>query len=371
MKSAVIFTYIPSPYRTIVFDELFKLHPDALQVVYMSKGDEKFRWNSISLKHDHIFWSDNSTSSNRLLMGSAIWKYLNQLNPKAVITCGFTIPMLWVMLWAFVKGKKRIVNTDAWVKIEEPYSWLHKLIRRWIYPSAHAVIPVSQKGKQMFESYGVKEDRIFISHYAIDNDRSRDVWESSKPYHLMFSGQMIDRKMPFFFCDVASALKKEFPQLRVLILGDGVLKDAFIDRLQRDQIDFHYPGFVQPDELPKYYGAAQLFLFPTLSDSWGVVANDAMAAGTPVITCSNAGCSHELVLDEVCGWVRPLIVDEWLSVLKKCLVDNAYYTQIRQGAMQKVQDYHPKNAADQLKKVIDFVLNEGRNNVDLVERINR
>jgi glycosyltransferase involved in cell wall biosynthesis len=358
MKSAVIFTYIPSPYRTIVFDKLFQHYPNTLQVVYMSKGDDKFRWNTNSLKHDHLFLTDITATRNPLLKGWSIWKYLNQLNPGAVITCGFTLPMLYVMLWAFVKRKKRIVNTDAWIKIEEPYSYFHKLIRKCIYPSAHAVIPVSQKGKQMFQSYGIKEERIFISHYAIDNDRSKQYWESTKTYHLMFSGQMIDRKMPLFFCDVVSTLKKEFPELKILILGSGVLKNDFIDRLKKDQIDFHYPGFVQPEELPEYYGSARLFLFPTMSDSWGVVANDAMAAGTPVITCANAGCSNELVLDEVSGWVRPLIVEEWVSVLRKCLLDSEYYSQIREKAMQRVQDYHPQIAAEQLKRVIDFVLTE-------------
>lgn len=361
MKAAVIFTYIPSPYRTIVFDELHKENHTLLQVVYMSKGDDKFQWNTEALKHDHLFWSDRSASRNPIMLGWHIWKYLNELNPKAVITCGFTVPMLWAMVWAFIKRRKRIVNTDAWEKIEEPYSFMHKWIRKWIFPTVHAAIPVSHKGREMFEKYGVCANRIFISHYAIDNDFALLFAERQKQFHIMFSGQMIERKMPFFFCDIARELKKDIPNLKVLILGSGELKDAFLARLNEDQIDFEYPGFIQPKELHAYYASSFVFLFPTLSDSWGVVANDAMAVGTPVLTCDNAGCANELVIDEVNGWVKPLNINDWVVAINRAIRDSEYYFQLRQKAFEQIKEYHPKKAAEQLEKAILFVLSEGGN----------
>jgi glycosyltransferase involved in cell wall biosynthesis len=260
------------------------------------------------------------------------------------------------MLWAFLHRKKRLVNTDAWEKIEAAYSPIHKLIRKVIYPTVHGAIPVSEKGRLMFRHYGVKENRIFISHYAIDNDRYRLMTSSDKSFDLIFSGQMIDRKMPFFFSEVVSEVKKAIPALRVLILGSGPLKDAFMQSLSELQVDYEYPGFIQPQELPRYYSSAKILLFPTQSDSWGVVANDAMASGTLVMTCDNAGCANELVQHNINGWVLPLDVQAWVRQIEMALKDYQVYSALRQQALLDIEKYHPKKSADMLKAAISFVL---------------
>ena len=356
MKKAVIFTYIPSPYRTIVFDELEKMDPTALQVVYMSKGDAKFDWRDQQYAHNPIFLEDVFSGHGKWKKARSIWKLLNDQKPKAVITCGFTWPMLLVMLWAFLHRKKRLVNTDAWEKIESAYSIIHKLIRKIIYPTVHGAIPVSEKGKLMFLNYGVREQRIFISHYAIDNDRYKLMSSSNKEYDLIFSGQMIDRKMPFFFSNVVSELKKRIPELRVLILGSGPLKDVFIQSLKDMEVEYYYPGFIQPQELPVYYSLAKILLFPTQSDSWGVVANDAMASGTLVMTCDNAGCANELVLHQRNGWVLPLDHHIWARQIDIALKDQNVYSELRRHAMKDIEKYHPKKSAEMLKTAISFVL---------------
>jgi glycosyltransferase involved in cell wall biosynthesis len=356
MSKAIIFTYIPSPYRTIVFDELNQLDPAALSVVYISKGDPKFDWKIKPMKHEYVFLEEWVQSKGTFFRLIAIWKFLSKKNPSVVITCGFTLPMLCVMLWAFVFRRKRIVNTDAWTKIENAYSKAHKLIRKWIYPTVHAAIPVSEKGYEMFRAYGIRNEKIFISSYAIDNDRYARYRDTSKQYDIMFSGQFIDRKMPFFFADVARGLKEKNPAIKVLILGSGELKDSFFEELNRSNICFDYPGFIQPSDLPQYYASSKLLLFPTQSDSWGVVANDAMAAGTPVITCRNAGCADELVEHEKTGWVLPLESSVWVEVIHSVLSNPRQYQEIRKNAMERVSEYHPKKSAERLIDALSYVL---------------
>lgn len=356
MKKAVIFTYIPSPYRTVVFDELEKMDSTALQVVYMSKGDSKFDWRNQSFFHQPIFMDDQMARKGKLSLIQAVWRLLNIENPQAVITCGFTLPMLVAMLWAVINRRKRLVNTDAWINIEKHYSWKHRWIRRIIYPRVHAAIPVSEKGKLMFKQYGVAEEKIFISHYAIDHDHYIATSVQEKDFDLIFSGQMIERKMPQFFAQVVKNLKKRRPDLKVLILGNGELKDSLLSKLKEIDVYWEYPGFVQPDQLPRFYSRAKVLLFPTLSDSWGVVANDAMSSGTLVMTCENAGCAHEIVEHGVNGWVLPLEADLWVSQLETVLSDDQLYKQFREHALMQAEKYHPKKSAKMLLAAISFVL---------------
>ena len=119
----------------------------------------------------------------------------------------------------------------------------------------------------------------------------------------MYCGQFNARKMPHFFVDVIDKIHTERPNLRVLLLGDGPLRVEVLARLQTIGVNFYYAGFRKQSELPKYYAAAKVLLFTSRQDPWGIVANEACAAGTPVIISRNAGAADELIVDCYNGFV--------------------------------------------------------------------
>jgi glycosyltransferase involved in cell wall biosynthesis len=86
------------------------------------------------------------------------------------------------------------------------------------------------------------------------------------------------------------------------------------------------------------------------------VANDAMASGTLVMTCDNAGCANELVQHNINGWVLPLDVQAWVHQIEMALKDYQVYSALRQQALLDIEKYHPKKSADMLKAAISFVL---------------
>ena len=96
-----------------------------------------------------------------------------------------------------------------------------------------------------------------------------------KKFDIMYSGQFINRKQPFFFVEVAKKLSSHYPNLSILILGSGELEDNLLSEMNKLNINYTFPGFVQQDELPKYFSESKIFLFPTLNDPWGIVANEA------------------------------------------------------------------------------------------------
>ena len=111
-------------------------------------------------------------------------------------------------------------------------------------------------------------------------------------------------------------MKDKLGYCRVLLIGSGELKEDILKKLDEYGIDYDYPGFVETRNLPEYYSKAKILLFPTLNDTWGVVANEAMAAGLPVITCENAGVAHDLVIQEETGFVLPVEKEVWAE--KSC-----------------------------------------------------
>ena len=197
----------------------------------------------------------------------------------------------------------------------------------------------------MHEFYGARKDDIFKSCLAVDNLSFKIFNGSKKKFDIMYSGQFINRKQPFFFVEVAKKLSSHYPNLSILILGSGELEDNLLSEMNKLNINYTFPGFVQQDELPKYFSESKIFLFPTLNDPWGIVANEAAAAGLPIITTENAGCANELVIHKKNGYVLPLNSEIWVKSIKSLLNDEQKYIKMSKENKIIVSEYNFLSAA--------------------------
>jgi glycosyltransferase involved in cell wall biosynthesis len=97
--------------------------------------------------------------------------------------------------------------------------------------------------------------------------------------------------------------------------------------------------------LPRHYASARLLLFPTLYETWGLVANEAMAAGTPVITVPAAGCAGDLVIDGVNGRVIPAVVEHWADAVCTLLGDAELWSEWSRSAVLQAAQFGYQDAA--------------------------
>jgi glycosyltransferase involved in cell wall biosynthesis len=90
---------------------------------------------------------------------------------------------------------------------------------------------------------------------------------------------------------------------RLIVLGDGEDKPEITNLIKNLSLDGVTLAGIQPYEiLPVYYGYASAFIHPALQDQWGLVVNEAMATGLPVLVSKQSGCAEDLVLDGVNGF---------------------------------------------------------------------
>jgi glycosyltransferase involved in cell wall biosynthesis len=181
-----------------------------------------------------------------------------------------------------------------------------------------------------------------------------------KKYDLMFSGRIIDLKNPLFFAKVAAQVKKRIGHCSVLIIGDGdtKLKNEMIDIFQKNKVDYDFPGFITHNELPEFYSMAKILLLPTSGDCWGVVINEAMISGLPVITTDMTAAAGELVLNEINGYVLPFDEKEWtekiVNLLERPKILNAFSDQ----AKETVNKFNFDSAAQGIIDAINFLANK-------------
>lgn len=117
-------------------------------------------------------------------------------------------------------------------------------------------------------------------------------------------------------------------------------------------VDARFHGYVTQADLPTYYANARIFLFPTKFDVWGVVANEACAAGLPVIISPHAGAAGELVLDGSNGYIRDLDVAQWSDAAVRLLNDKGLYRRFSLSSRERVAEYTLDQAAYGLANAI-------------------
>jgi glycosyltransferase involved in cell wall biosynthesis len=356
---AVLVTNIPSPYRVALFDEIEKQIDFDFVVIYCAYNENNRMWAVPELNHKNIFLKEESFTllkKTNFYWRIDIIRVLKYLNPDVIVTAGFNPVMIFAFLYSKINSKRHIVFSDSWKRTIQDLTFIHKSIRRIVFKFSSAFVVPGNKGREYFLSSGIKDSRIFTCPLGIDNEAYQKHQKTRKIYDIIFSGQFIQRKMPFFFIEVLKTLKTRKSDLRVLIIGSGELEAKFIWKLNQEGINYYFPGFIQPENISRYYAESKILLFPTLSDPWGIVANEACAVGTPVITCENAGVAGDLIIHDYNGFILPLDINIWAEHIIRLLKDKELYNKFSENCLLHVKNYSPVRAAGIFINAFNFAL---------------
>jgi len=364
MKIAIVAEML-SPYHNPVFENVWKHYGDDLTVFFMSKQEPNRSWKIDTPKYNHVFLEENykevGIGHDTVYKHNNydIFKRLKEFDPDIVIIRRFNLTSIYAWIYAVLHRKIIIPKTDGWLKSEEHLSVIHRLIRKTIYKTSSAFLAASENSKKLYQSYGIPEEKIFKSQLCADNQRFYNTKSfDEREYDLMFSGRFIDGKLPLFFAEIAKLIAEKKPDLKVLILGSGELKEVFLDKLKEYKINFDYPGFVQQQELPAYFANSKLFLFPTKLDAWGLVANEAFASGTPVISTPFAGIIDDLLIDGEDGYILDLDSTLWSEKALEILNNKELWEKFSQNGKTIVNEINFENAAQGIIDASEFAYSQ-------------
>lgn len=365
MKKVCLLTNIPAPYREPVHERVSEQFGDNYTVIYFSKNEVNRAWkfelgdyNFIILKSIYYKIKDRIIHFNPNII-----KTLQRQNPDIIIVAGLGPSALLSIFWAKIRRRKVIPFTDATLLSEKlmNLSKLKTYLRRLIYKNADACIGASLASIELFEYYGADKSKIFKSDLCIDNKYFDEIYHANKSkvsrvYDIIYSGRLTERKNITFFIEVVKELKSVKPDLTVLIMGDGELKDRMFNDFKKNNIKFHYAGFVQQPDLPLYYMQSKLFLLPTKQDPWALVCNEAAAVGTPTVISNYAGAANDLVLHNETGLVLELDITLWVEKISYLLKNKEELERLSIKAKTHVENYNFDNAANGIVNAINHVI---------------
>lgn len=342
----VIVTNIPTPYRNPVYA---LLPASQFTVLFCARTEDNRQWVLPEPMFEHRFLGGRAKAHrdgfNFQHDNPEVWRLLGELRPDVVVTTGFNPTHLRAFAWAQLHRVAHVYQTDGTLSSEATLGWKHRLVRHVVLRSSCAGIAAGTGGSALLRSYSMPTDRIFLSRLCADNDRFTALPLAERNIDVMFSGRLHEGKLPLLFAEICVSLRQRRGRCRALLLGSGPLEAQTLAALSAGDVEVIHPGFVQPQDLPYWYSRARLLLFTTRQDAWGVVANEAMAAGTPVLASAAAGAAGDLVIDGENGRVLPPDARAWADAAQQLLDDEMNWERLSTAARSQVAEFNYEAAA--------------------------
>jgi glycosyltransferase involved in cell wall biosynthesis len=188
---------------------------------------------------------------------------------------------------------------------------LRALLMPRFYSAFDAVLPIGTSNAAFYSALGVPSSRQFQVPYTVDNDffgRAAERWRkergalrselaiSPSSTAFVFASKLIPRKRPEDLLAAFAGLRERGVEADLLVVGSGELESSLRAIVRTKAIPgVHFLGFRNQTELPRVFAAADAFVLPSEDEPWGLVVNEAMAAGLPVVASEEVGAAKDLV----------------------------------------------------------------------------
>jgi len=373
-RRLVILTEIISPYRIPLFNSLAEHMDVDLHVIFLAETDPDLRqWEVYKQEIRFSFqvlpsWRKRIGKYN-VLINFGVSRALNLSKPDVILCGGYNYIASWqALFWA----KKRKVAFLLWSESNsEDLRGSHLVIeflkKQFLRRCNGFVVPGSSAHEYLEANY-VKAENIFTAPNAVDNDLFASAAETARrnktslrrelalpDRYFLFVGRLVREKG---VSELLAAYANLEPRLReelgLVFVGDGECRQM----LEESAISISpgtvkFVGFAQRKQLGAYYGLADMLILPTYTDTWGMVVNEAMACGLPVLVSRVAGCATDLVRET---WNGTLVEPRDVPSLKKAMRSLAMQSDLCKTmggrSAEHIRSYSPRSWSDSVARAI-------------------
>ncbi|HMV85720.1 MAG TPA: glycosyltransferase family 4 protein [Blastocatellia bacterium] len=350
--------------------------------VELSGVDETYAWDDVSgadgFDRVTVFENADSRTQPAGKVRERMRATLDGLQPDVVVVPGWSDSgALAALKWCISRQVPAVImsETTAW-------DFTRRAVREWVKRGILRLCSSALVGGQAHSEYlvqlGMPAERVFLGYDAIDNEyfiheaeairsdavsirRRHDLPE----HYFLASARFIEQKnLHRLFGAYAryrqlcrEAFKKPWD---LVLLGDGELQGALSAlRTALGLNEFiHMPGFKQYPELPVFYGLAGAFVHVSVTEPWGLVVNEAMASGLPVLVSDRCGCARDLVRNGRNGFTFNPYDEEYLA--GRLLLVSELETEQRAAmgiaGQEIIGQWGPERFADGLVEAVDAAM---------------
>ena len=346
-----------------------------------------------------------------------MWRTLDKIKPQAVVVPGWaSADALSALLWCAETHTPSVVMSESTAWDEPRVLWKESIKSRLVKlnsaglagggPHADYLVQLGLARARVFLGYDVVDNAYFSGQTDfIRNPQSeiRNLQALPEKYFLA-SARFVEKKNLFRLIE-AFARYRELAEVKpesrkqkieanecpapalfpdgeerrrksdiwnLVLLGDGPFKPGLQKLIAELGLGncVYLPGFKQYADLPAYYALAGAFVHASTTEQWGLVVNEAMASGLPVLVSNRSGCAADLVLPGVNGFqFDPGNVDELSQLLLKTSAGNFPLADFGAASRRIISAWGPERFAAGLSEAVAAALKNPRPRVGMVDRL--
>lgn len=308
----VVLSEIPTPYRLPLYEILAARPELELDVLFCSRAQPDRPWNLdaelANVPHRFLPGAGLRFGGRRNTfvyeVNPTVVRELSRRKPDVLVIGGYAVfAEQAAIAYARARRVPYVLHTES--QLLQQRSAMKRTLKRVVLPqvvgNAAAGLAVGSAAARYLEHYGLPHDRIRIFPNTIDVTRYRSAAEKAREHdgsgerYWLYAGRLVeDKGLP----ELIAALRSLGERPPLLVAGEGPLA-AELSAVPGVRM----LGFRSTDELIELMARAELTIVPSRNEPWGVVVNEALAAGSPVVVGDKVGAAEDLVVDGMNGRV--------------------------------------------------------------------
>lgn len=325
-RRIVLVTEIISPYRIPLFNALARQPGIDLHVMFLAETDPSLRqWqiykNEIRFSYEVLPSWRRRIGRYNLLINPGMTHALNTAAPEVIVCGGYSYLASWQsLLWSHGHQVPIVLWSESNEQDLRRGTLIVEFLKKEFLSRCTAFLVPGQSARAYLRALGVANENIFTAPNAVANDLFRAAAERARTHaqelrkelalpqrYFLFVGRLVPEKGVFDLLEAYAKLESRLrDQTGLVFVGDGPCRHALEEQAAKiSPAVIRFTGFIQRDDLARYYALAEALILPTHTDAWGLVVNEAMACSLPIVVSKVAGCAADLVKPDWNGLFVP------------------------------------------------------------------
>lgn len=352
---------------------------------------KNFSWDRPLLEgYPHSFlrnvgWRSGPSTFFSLVNPAALGIVLSRRH-DAVLVNGWSLATNWIA-WAgsWLSGKPLLMRGES-NGLQEPAGLKGSVKRaavKTFLARSKGLLAIGARNAEFYRSCGVSSKRIFLTPYAVDNSfflgqalhhtgqkvaLRKSVGIPSDLPVILFSGKFQEKKRPLDLLRAFRIVREQTPAALVFV-GDGALRAELERFIEENQLkNVYLMGFRNQTEIAQFYALSDIFVLPSDFEPWGLVVNEAMCFGLPIVASDQVGAAADLVQEGVNGYIFPVgDVDALAQRLVRLIQDTTLRQHMGEASERAISEWGLEHTVQGILAALQHVA--GRQKVQVNETV--
>ncbi|AOX03492.1 hexosyltransferase [Moorena producens PAL-8-15-08-1] len=373
MVSIVVLFTNYGPYhlaRLEAFHKVCQKEAWSLNCIELARVEALYPWRAslkeLPLKFTTLVHDRPLESVNTISLISCLIKALYQINPDVIAIAGYAQPPMFAALaWSILNNKKAIL-LSASKEDDFQRNLIVEKIKSQIVKCYNSALVGGKPQKRYLAKLGMLSESIKLGYNVVGNDSLNPLIIKKLPsplkrHYFLAVNRFVPKKNLFTLLEAYVNYRQASPEpfYDLVLCGDGELRPQIEQQIAELNLQdsVHLPGFLQQDQLLPYFAHANYFIHASIQEQWGLVVNEAMAAGLPVLVSNRCGCFEDLVIEGVNGFeFDPENPQQITELMLKMSSGEINLEKMGKASLEHIHKFSPDYFAEGLMQAVQYAL---------------